>query len=106
MKLERTGLSLAGVGKNGYISTNEITKYCDSVWLNATGGPFNITVGSSDTADGVYSWEPSTTFDPATDYKVDCRVSGRYLGVRFESEADVAWRMGQYAPDIIPEGER
>lgn len=103
--LERTGLSFAGINQ-GYINLNDVVKHCDEVWLNATGGPFYVSIGASDTADGPYSWGPAVEFDPLTDYKVDGRSAGRYLGVRFTSNDDVAWRIGQYSMNILVDGER
>jgi hypothetical protein len=29
------------------------------------------------------TWAPAVTFDPSTQYKLDTRVSGRFLGTRF-----------------------
>lgn len=104
-KIEKTGLDIAGVANDGLISDPSVEKEIVAVWPKLTGGPVNITVGSADTADGAYTWETPQSFSPQTDYKLDFRTNGRYLGLRLESSG-VNWELSELILDIVPNGER
>ena len=52
-------------------------------------GEVEVMVGSSNTPEGATSWSSPVTFDPETENKVDCLVSGKYLALRIQSKSNV-----------------
>jgi len=95
--LERTGLG----GEN-----IQQVKYCRGVGIDMRGtGSMNVYVGRQMAASEAVTWEGPFAFDPTTDHKIDCRVSGRLLGVKFESTTDVSWKLQGYNMDVVPAGK-
>lgn len=70
-------------------------------------GAVTIRVGYSNSPQGPVSWKTSKVFDVEQDYKVDTRVSGRYLALRIES-SDVAgyWQLGGFDLEVDEVSER
>jgi len=79
-------------------------KFCRGVRLSMDGGPVNVYVGRQMSPSETTTWEGPFAFDPSTDYKIDCRVTGRLLGFKVESTTDVAWRLNSYDMDVVPAG--
>ena len=61
--------------------------------------------GQMSPEDGI-RWEGPYPFNPDTQSKVSCRVSGKYFGVKFESEGDFSWRLHGYEFDMEQSGRR
>lgn len=59
-------------------------------------GSCKVFVGSSMIQDSPVRWQGPYEFSIGKDYKVDCRVSGRYVGVRFEFESVGSWELNGY----------
>ncbi|MBF0214692.1 MAG: hypothetical protein HQM00_14215, partial [Magnetococcales bacterium] len=57
----------------------------------------NVQVGSHATPDGAVTWSPPRSFDPAADEKVDVRVTGRYIAVRFTGAHEAQWALSGFA---------
>lgn len=98
--VERTGLHLDDPSQ---------IKLVTKVHLNMekTGHPdgeVEVMVGSSNTPEGATSWSSPVTFDPETENKVDCLVSGKYLALRIQSKSNVGWRLNSYAMDVVANG--
>jgi hypothetical protein len=90
--VERTGL---------FNETSSQVKYCRGLYPKmSASGPVNIYVGSQMSLDEAVSWEGPFPFNPATDYKIDCEVSFRWMGVKYESTTDVDWSLTGYELDI------
>jgi hypothetical protein len=70
-------------------------------------GTVLIKVGSSNSPQGPVTWKTTKSYDVESDYKVDTRVSGRYLALRIES-SDVAgyWQLGGFDLDVEEVSER
>lgn len=70
-------------------------------------GTVTFTVGSSNSPQGPVAWKTTKVFNVETDYKIDTRVSGRYLAIRVES-SDVAgyWQLGGFDLDAEEVSER
>lgn len=64
-------------------------------------------VGSSNSPQGPVSWKTTKSYNVESDYKIDTRVSGRYLALRIES-ADVTgyWQLGGFDLDVEEASER
>lgn len=68
--------------------------------------PVRFRVGSSMTPRGPYIWEDWKVFDPATDYKVDVRRGGRYLGLRMEVPSPADFEFSGFDTEVRPGGRR
>lgn len=70
-------------------------------------GTITFKVGSSRSPQGPITWKTTKTFNIESDYKVDTRVTGRYLAIRVES-SDIAgyWDLGGFDLDIEEVSER
>lgn len=51
-------------------------------------------------------WEGPYPFDPNTQSKVSCRVTGKYFGVKFQATGDYSWRLHGYEFDMEEAGRR
>jgi hypothetical protein len=65
-----------------------------------------IYVGSRKTINAATSWEGPFTFVPDTQQKIDCRVTGRILAIRVESDNNMFWRLDGYDIEYQPRGTR
>jgi len=65
-----------------------MTNKSNSVPTEITSTPVGIS--NHPTAEGPVDFEGPFTFDPKTEYKVDCRVSGRYHSIRMRGNK---WRL-------------
>lgn len=70
-------------------------------------GAVQIRVGSSNSPQGAVTWKTTKSFNIESDYKVDTRVSGRYLSLRVES-ADINgyWTLSGFDIDVEEVSER
>lgn len=70
-------------------------------------GSVTFKVGSSNSPQGPVAWKTTKAFDVERDYKIDTRVSGRYLAIRVES-TDITgyWQLGGFDLDIEEVSER
>ncbi len=94
--VERTGLAFGSTAA---------VKYCSGVNINMdASGPVNIYVGSQFAPKEAVVWKGPFTFDPSTQERIDCRVSGRYLAFKVESTTDVSWSLTSYDMEISAAG--
>lgn len=99
--IERTGLAVVGQSRQGELKVDFQThKLITALYPKATGGPFNIRVGSQNHPDDAIAWNSPQTFIPGTDEKIDVSVSGKLIAVRFESATNVAWELEGYDLDL------
>lgn len=70
-------------------------------------GTVTFKVGWSNSPQSPVTWKTTKVFNVESDYKIDTRVSGRYLAIRVES-ADVAgyWQLGGFDLDVEEVSER
>ena len=66
----------------------------------------NFYVSSTMDADDTISWGSAISFNPDSQSKVPCRATGRYIGVKIESDGDVDWKLHGMQLDIINKGNR
>ena len=66
----------------------------------------NVYVGHQMTTEDGVTWEGPTAFNPNTQSKVSCRVSGKYFGVKVESTGDFDWKLHGLAFEVQPRGRR
>jgi hypothetical protein len=66
----------------------------------------NIYIGRQMSTEEGITWEGPIAFNPNTQSKVSCRVSGKYFGFKVESTTDVDWKLHGVAFDVQPSGAR
>jgi len=64
-----------------------------------------VKVGFEYTKGEGYTWT-TYSYDPTTDDKLDVRVTGRFFGIRFESDTDTAWNVHSFDIEYQPVGRR
>lgn len=70
-------------------------------------GEAKIYIGSNNLSDGAVTWQGPYTYRIGQDFKVDCRVNGRYFGVRFEFSSVGTWTLNGYTFEMTkPIGKR
>jgi hypothetical protein len=94
---ERINLNL---GSNSDLHT--VTR----IYPNVEGDAVNIYVGSQMFPNDSVTWEGPYAFDPSTDKKIDCRVTGVFHGIKFQSEANVSWGASGYLAEYYFAGKR
>lgn len=93
--IERTGLSLGEPDRIKLV--RGIRPKIDA----AAGTVVSIYVGGSPDPEGDVTWSGPFSYTVGGDtVKVDCLVSGRYIGVRFQTTADAPWRLRSYSVDF------
>ena len=63
------------------------------------GGVVNVYVGRRDSIDGTRTWEGPFPYTIGTTRKIDCRVSGRVIDIKFESTTNITWELTEYGVD-------
>jgi hypothetical protein len=71
----------------------------------------NVYVGGQMTTEDGIIWNADTggtpyLFNPNTQSKVSCRVTGKFFGVKFESTSDIDWKLHGVEFEIAPRGRR
>jgi hypothetical protein len=92
-KLERIGFDVTGKDFKGELKINPTTvKFLRSLYPKMTMdgvGTISIYIGGQEVIEGDVMWQGPFFFDPTTgQIKVDFRVSGKVLALRFENEVD------------------
>lgn len=81
-------------------------KYLNSIQPHVVGdGVLNISLGSQMYQDQPITWKGPYPFTIGQQYKVDCRVSGRLLAVKFESTSEANWSLNGYTLEMDLVGE-
>lgn len=86
--VERVGLDLDEVNQpiDGY---KVITRMLPQIFTkNVNDTTINVQFGASDIPNNTPTYTTTTTFNIASDYKVDSRAAGRYLSYKFSLDAD------------------
>ena len=98
--IERTGYDL------GDPSSQKMVR---AVWpkMEVSGNnTINVYVGSQMSTEEGIAWEGPYLFNPNTQSKVSCRVTGKYFGVKFESTTDLDWKIHGIDFEVVPRGRR
>ena len=106
MKLERTGIDLdteAQLPLTGYKNIRKMVPQFNTV---ATNKVFNVSMGASDLATSVPTYETSVSLDTSVAYKVDSRSSGRYLSYKIETPDTKDFTISGFDFDIVATGRR
>ena len=98
--IERTGYDLGDPGS---------VKFVRAVWpkISVSGSnTVNVSVCSQMSPDDPLNWEGPYQYNPDMQSKVSCRVTGKYFGIKVESEGDFTWRLHGYEFDMDQAGRR
>lgn len=86
-----------------YLDDDLKIKFVSSITPHLSGvGSCNIYVGSNFLHDSPTEWFGPYQYSIGEDFKVDCRVSGRYVGVRFEFFGEGSWKLNGYTAEFTP----
>ena len=98
--IERTGYDLGD---------QSAQKMVRAVWpkMEITGdNAIDVYVASQMSTEDAISWEGPYSYNPNSQSKVSCRVTGKFFGVKFESTTDVDWKLHGVEFDVVPRGNR
>ena len=103
--LERTGIDLdeQGIQISGYKVLNAFYPQINSP--NAD-GTFEFTFGAADIATNAPNYDTAITFDSNTGYKVDTRISGRYLSYKLACPTLKDFSLSGMDVNVIVTGRR
>lgn len=86
-----------------YLSDDQKVKFISSVTPHLSGvGTAKVYVGANMLHDAPTEWFGPFNFEIGVDDKIDCRVSGRYIGVRFEFNSTGTWSFNGYTMEFTP----
>lgn len=102
--IERQGIDLDEMSSlNGYKVIKMILPQVDTTNVNKQ---FSFTFGSSDLLGAAPVYDSSINFDGATDYKIDTRVSGRYLSYKMTLADSKDFSFLGFDLDVLTTGRR
>ena len=92
--LEREGLSF---------TDDRGMKFVSSVTPHVSGsGSMQVYVGSQYVQDGPVTWRGPFPYVFGSQYKIDCRVTGRYVAIKFVTESLSTWSLNGYTFEFEP----
>jgi hypothetical protein len=98
--VERTGLDL---------NDPQAVKFVSAVYpqIEVSGNnSVNVYVGRQISTEQGITWEGPILFNPNTQSKVSCRVSGKYFGIKVESTTDIDWKLHGVSFEVQQRGLR
>ena len=98
--IERTGIDL---------NDAQAVKFVSAVYpqIEVSGNnTVNVYVGRQISPEDSVTWEGPIAFNPDTQSKVSCRVSGKYFGVKIESNSDIDWKLHGVTFEVQKRGLR
>lgn len=105
--VERVGIDLDDPGTGLPIRAYKtITEIVPQASFDASGSSFTWEVGSADLPNAAVVYRTSTVFDPTVDYKIDTKVSGRYLAYRVTSDSLENFKLTGFDANIVSTSKR
>lgn len=103
--IERQGLDLDETGASlaDYKVINKILPQISTVASDAN---FTFSFGATDIPNAALSYEVNVTYNSATDYKVDTRMSGRYLSYKVSPTTLKDFSLSGFDVELIVTGKR
>jgi len=105
-----TATMIAYIERTGYdLGDASSVKMVTAVWpeLEVSGNnSVNIYIGRQMSTEEGVTWEGPVAFNPNSQSKVSCRVSGKFFGVKVESDTDVDWKLHSVSFDVQERGRR
>lgn len=103
--VERRGIDLDAEGAD-LRSYKQARQLMPLARITANGVTLTVQLGQHDMTGSVVTWFPGTLFNPNTQYKVDTRVSGRFIATRFTMPTANDFELAGYDLDTVITGRR
>jgi len=103
--IERTGYSMDENNNPDHSSV----KHIKSIWPKLTidkEQTVDVYIGTQMSTQEPVNWEGPFTFNPYSQSKISCRASGKYYGIRIESDSDSEWRLDGLLFEVQNAGRR
>jgi len=105
-----TATMSAYIERTGYdLGDPQSVKFVSAVYpqIEVSGdNTVNVYIGKQMSTEEAITWEGPITFNPNSQSKVSCRVSGKYFGVKVESDTDVDWKLHGLSFEVQQRGLR
>lgn len=95
---ERRALPLGALGVFDHRRMKFIREITPVI-TGTAGGVVNVYLGVRDSVDGTRVWNGPFPYTIGTSRKVNCRVSGRVIDIKFESTTNITWELHSYGID-------
>jgi hypothetical protein len=100
----------AYIERSGYdLGDPQSVKFVSAVYpqIEVSGNnTVNVYIGRQmSTEDGI-TWEGPVAFNPNTQSKVSCRISGKYFGIKVMSDTDIDWKLHGLSFEVQQRGTR
>ena len=103
--VERTGLSMNSQGQPDYTTVKRITAIYPKMNIDST-NTINVYLGTQMSTEEGITWGSAVSFNPDSQAKVSVRGSGKYYAVKFESDANMDWKLDGYIIEVQDAGNR
>ena len=103
--LERVGLDLDDIGIP-LVGYKVITRLYPQLSTVNSDGAFDFTFGAADTPNATPNYGVEVSFNALTDYKVDTRMSGRYLSYKLTSDTAKDFALSGVDAEVVVTGRR
>jgi hypothetical protein len=104
--LERTGIDLDQEAQLPLSSYKIIKRLYPQISTPSTDKFFDFTFGAADLPPNVPLYDASVTFDSSTEYKVDTRISGRYLSYKVQTSEIKDFTLSGMDVEVVATGRR
>jgi len=99
--VERTGIDLGDPS-----SVKQLRAVWPKIETSGASIPMKVYTGYQMATDKPVTWEGPFTFDPDTQSKISVRATGKFLGIRFESQSDTSWTISGLELEYENSGRR
>jgi len=107
---EDTATMSAYIERSGYdLGDPQSVKFISAVYpqIEVSGNnTVNVYIGRQMSTEEGITWEGPVAFNPNSQSKVSCRVSGKYFGIKVESDSDIDWKLHGLAFEVQKKGLR
>lgn len=105
--LERVGIDMDDPGTGMPLrSYKTITAIIPQASFNTVDATFTWEVGSADLPNNPVIYRSTASFNPSTDYKIDTKVSGRYLAYKVTSTSLEDFRISGFDAEVVSTSKR
>jgi len=105
-----TATMSAYIERSGYdLGDPQSVKFVSAVYpqLEVSGNnTVDIYIGRQMSTEEGITWEGPVAFNPNSQSKVSCRVSGKYFGIKVESDSDIDWKLHGLSFEVQKKGLR
>ncbi len=99
--IERTGIDLGDPSTVKYVSA-----VYPKMWTSSADATFNVWTAHQMNTEDAVSWEGPKVFNPDTMNKISVRTSGKFFGIRMESNGDFDWLLSGLEWETATSGRR